>query len=161
MGGARHHRRSCSLWYCTWLHYHIECVHTRKRWGKTFFLEVMFPSSFSPLSLIPVSHPVPFSSLSLPFLCSPPPSSFTPSFASYPLLKLPLPGTGPVEFTTGVRDYTVPSHDSQGDLGERPEWVSTSEYCTVHFTLSAPSSTDISPVFCILRWPFYRSWQVF
>ncbi|KAG5856820.1 hypothetical protein ANANG_G00011950 [Anguilla anguilla] len=40
----------------------------------------------------------------------------------YPLLKLPLPGTGPVEFTTGVRDYAVPSHESQGDLGERPEW---------------------------------------
>ncbi|KAJ8415653.1 hypothetical protein AAFF_G00402100 [Aldrovandia affinis] len=40
----------------------------------------------------------------------------------YPLLKLPLPGTGPVEFTTGVRDYTVPSQESQGDLGERPEW---------------------------------------
>ncbi|KAG9345081.1 hypothetical protein JZ751_009622 [Albula glossodonta] len=40
----------------------------------------------------------------------------------YPLLKLPLPGTGPVEFTTGVRDYTVPSQEPQGDLGERPEW---------------------------------------
>ncbi len=42
---------------------------------------------------------------------------------SYPLLRLPLPGTGPVEFTTGVRDYSVPSHEPQGDLGERPDWV--------------------------------------
>lgn len=42
---------------------------------------------------------------------------------SYPLLRLPLPGTGPVEFTTRVRDYTVPSHEPQGDLGERPDWV--------------------------------------
>ncbi|KAG7469855.1 hypothetical protein MATL_G00133120 [Megalops atlanticus] len=40
----------------------------------------------------------------------------------YPLLKLPLPGTGPVEFTTSVRDYTVPSQEPQGDPGERPEW---------------------------------------
>lgn len=45
------------------------------------------------------------------------------SSGSYPLLRLPLPGTGPVEFTTGVRDYRVPSHESQGDLGERPDWV--------------------------------------
>ena len=44
-------------------------------------------------------------------------------FTSYPLLRLPLPGTGPVEFTTGVRDYNVPSHEPQGDLGERPDWV--------------------------------------
>ncbi|TRY86050.1 hypothetical protein DNTS_030912, partial [Danionella cerebrum] len=41
---------------------------------------------------------------------------------SYPLLKLPLPGTGPVEFTTGVRDYSIPSHESQGDQSEKPEW---------------------------------------
>lgn len=44
-------------------------------------------------------------------------------FYSYPLLKLPLPGTGPVEFTTGVRDYSVPSHESQGDVSEHPDWV--------------------------------------
>nr|XP_057909290.1 sterol regulatory element-binding protein cleavage-activating protein isoform X2 [Doryrhamphus excisus] len=40
----------------------------------------------------------------------------------YPLLRLPLPGTGPVEFTTGVRDYSVPSHDPVGDLAEWPDW---------------------------------------
>uniref|UniRef100_A0A3Q2YY30 Sterol regulatory element-binding protein cleavage-activating protein n=1 Tax=Hippocampus comes TaxID=109280 RepID=A0A3Q2YY30_HIPCM len=40
----------------------------------------------------------------------------------YPLLRLPLPGTGPVEFTTSVRDYSVPSREPQGDLGERPDW---------------------------------------
>lgn len=46
--------------------------------------------------------------------------------SSYPLLRLPLPGTGPVEFTTGVRDYSVPSHEPHGDLGERPDWVDES-----------------------------------
>ncbi|XP_054246249.1 sterol regulatory element-binding protein cleavage-activating protein [Indicator indicator] len=43
----------------------------------------------------------------------------------YPLLKLPLPGTGPVEYSTPVKDYTPPSPDTglqQGDLGERPDW---------------------------------------
>lgn len=45
---------------------------------------------------------------------------------SYPLLKLPLPGTGPVEYSTPVKDYFPPSPDpvlQQGDLGERPDWV--------------------------------------
>ncbi|XP_010017192.1 PREDICTED: sterol regulatory element-binding protein cleavage-activating protein, partial [Nestor notabilis] len=43
----------------------------------------------------------------------------------YPLLKLPLPGTGPVEYSTPVKDYSAPSPDTglqQGDLGERPDW---------------------------------------
>uniref|UniRef100_A0A8B9SRF5 Sterol regulatory element-binding protein cleavage-activating protein n=1 Tax=Anas platyrhynchos TaxID=8839 RepID=A0A8B9SRF5_ANAPL len=43
----------------------------------------------------------------------------------YPLLKLPLPGTGPVEYSTPVKDYFPPSPDpvsQQGDLGERPDW---------------------------------------
>lgn len=43
----------------------------------------------------------------------------------YPLLKLPLPGTGPVEFSTPVKDYFPPSPDvvsQQGDLSERPDW---------------------------------------
>uniref|UniRef100_A0A8C6ZXI6 SREBF chaperone n=2 Tax=Nothoprocta perdicaria TaxID=30464 RepID=A0A8C6ZXI6_NOTPE len=43
----------------------------------------------------------------------------------YPLLKLPLPGTGPVEFSTPVKDYSPPSADpnlQQGDLSERPDW---------------------------------------
>lgn len=47
----------------------------------------------------------------------------SPFSSSYPLLRLPLPGTGPVEFTTGVRDYGVPSHEPLGELGERPDWV--------------------------------------
>lgn len=47
--------------------------------------------------------------------------------SSYPLLRLPLPGTGPVEFTTGIRDYSVPSGEAQGDLGEQPDWVSPGE----------------------------------
>lgn len=57
----------------------------------------------------------------------PPPSLFS----SYPLLRLPLPGTGPVEFTTGVRDYSFPSHEAHGDLGERPDWV---DECTHSYT---------------------------
>uniref|UniRef100_A0A3Q1FDJ8 Uncharacterized protein n=1 Tax=Acanthochromis polyacanthus TaxID=80966 RepID=A0A3Q1FDJ8_9TELE len=63
--------------------------------------------------LLCASYPVPiilFTSASILTCC-------------YPLLRLPLPGTGPVEFTTGVRDYSVPSHEPQGDLGERPDWV--------------------------------------
>uniref|UniRef100_A0A7N8WQ78 Sterol regulatory element-binding protein cleavage-activating protein n=1 Tax=Mastacembelus armatus TaxID=205130 RepID=A0A7N8WQ78_9TELE len=62
--------------------------------------------------LLCASYPVPiilFTSASILTCC-------------YPLLRLPLPGTGPVEFTTGVRDYTVPSHEPQGDLGEQPDW---------------------------------------
>ncbi|XP_062321506.1 sterol regulatory element-binding protein cleavage-activating protein isoform X1 [Osmerus eperlanus] len=62
--------------------------------------------------LLCASYPVPiilFTSASILTCC-------------YPLLRLPLPGTGPVEFTTGVRDYNVPSHEPQGDLGEQPDW---------------------------------------
>ncbi|XP_010218179.1 PREDICTED: sterol regulatory element-binding protein cleavage-activating protein-like [Tinamus guttatus] len=43
----------------------------------------------------------------------------------YPLLKLPLPGTGPVEFSTPVKDYSPPSTEpghQQGDPSERPDW---------------------------------------
>uniref|UniRef100_A0A670JIZ4 Sterol regulatory element-binding protein cleavage-activating protein n=1 Tax=Podarcis muralis TaxID=64176 RepID=A0A670JIZ4_PODMU len=43
----------------------------------------------------------------------------------YPLLKLPLPGTGPVEYTTPVKDYAqppaYPTHQ-QGEPSERPDW---------------------------------------
>uniref|UniRef100_A0A8C9KAG6 Sterol regulatory element-binding protein cleavage-activating protein n=1 Tax=Panthera tigris altaica TaxID=74533 RepID=A0A8C9KAG6_PANTA len=42
-----------------------------------------------------------------------------------PLLKLPLPGTGPVEFTTPVKDYSPPpvaSDHKPGEPSERPEW---------------------------------------
>ncbi|KAM4688629.1 sterol regulatory element-binding protein cleavage-activating protein isoform 1-T2 [Discoglossus pictus] len=41
----------------------------------------------------------------------------------YPLLKLPLPGTGPVEFSTSVKDYTPPPPEpGAGDTSERPDW---------------------------------------
>ncbi|NXO18656.1 SCAP protein, partial [Oriolus oriolus] len=43
----------------------------------------------------------------------------------YPLLKLPLPGTGPVEFSTPVKDYAPPGPGvgpQHGDPGERPDW---------------------------------------
>ncbi|XP_036189626.1 sterol regulatory element-binding protein cleavage-activating protein [Myotis myotis] len=43
----------------------------------------------------------------------------------YPLLKLPLPGTGPVEFTTPVKDYSPPPvapGPTPGEPSERPEW---------------------------------------
>ncbi|MCI4391152.1 hypothetical protein PGIGA_G00130930 [Pangasianodon gigas] len=62
--------------------------------------------------LLCASYPVPiilFTSASILACC-------------YPLLKLPLPGTGPVEFTTGVKDYSVPYHEPQSDPGERPDW---------------------------------------
>ncbi|XP_042079895.1 sterol regulatory element-binding protein cleavage-activating protein isoform X3 [Haplochromis burtoni] len=62
--------------------------------------------------LLCASYPVPiilFTSASILTCC-------------YPLLRLPLPGTGPVEFTTGLRDYSVPFHEPQGDFGERPDW---------------------------------------
>ncbi|XP_062978298.1 sterol regulatory element-binding protein cleavage-activating protein [Elgaria multicarinata webbii] len=43
----------------------------------------------------------------------------------YPLLKLPLPGTGPVEYTTPAKDYSqppaYPAHQ-QGEPSERPDW---------------------------------------
>uniref|UniRef100_A0A8C5S5C5 Sterol regulatory element-binding protein cleavage-activating protein n=1 Tax=Laticauda laticaudata TaxID=8630 RepID=A0A8C5S5C5_LATLA len=45
----------------------------------------------------------------------------------YPLLKLPLPGTGPVEYTTPVKDYSQPPPfpaQPQGELSERPDWYS-------------------------------------
>lgn len=43
----------------------------------------------------------------------------------YPLLKLPLPGTGPVEFTTPVKDYSPPpaaADHRAGEPSEQPEW---------------------------------------
>ncbi|XP_069501931.1 sterol regulatory element-binding protein cleavage-activating protein [Ambystoma mexicanum] len=43
----------------------------------------------------------------------------------YPLLKLPLPGTGPVEYTTPVRDYSTPPLEPappSADTNERPDW---------------------------------------
>ncbi|XP_060103882.1 sterol regulatory element-binding protein cleavage-activating protein [Heteronotia binoei] len=43
----------------------------------------------------------------------------------YPLLKLPLPGTGPVEYTTSVKDYSQPAAfpaHPQGEPSERPDW---------------------------------------
>ncbi|GCB62345.1 hypothetical protein scyTo_0007217 [Scyliorhinus torazame] len=43
----------------------------------------------------------------------------------YPLLKLPLPGTGPVEFTTPVKDYSIPPlepNPRHTDQSDRPDW---------------------------------------
>ncbi|KAG8443429.1 hypothetical protein GDO86_012007 [Hymenochirus boettgeri] len=41
----------------------------------------------------------------------------------YPLLKLPLPGTGPVEYVTAVKDYSPPPQEpSPEDHSERPDW---------------------------------------
>ncbi|XP_069778251.1 sterol regulatory element-binding protein cleavage-activating protein isoform X2 [Narcine bancroftii] len=43
----------------------------------------------------------------------------------YPLLKLPLPGTGPVEFTTPIKDYSVPPTEPNADQieqSDRPDW---------------------------------------
>lgn len=54
------------------------------------------------------------------------PNSLSSCPSSYPLLKLPLPGTGPVEFTTPVKDYSPPPvapDPAPGEPSERPEWV--------------------------------------
>ncbi|KAJ3597345.1 hypothetical protein NHX12_000873 [Muraenolepis orangiensis] len=62
--------------------------------------------------LLCASYPVPiilFTSASILTCC-------------YPLLRLPLPGAGPVEFTTAVRDYASPSHNPLGDPAEQPDW---------------------------------------
>ncbi|XP_053324030.1 sterol regulatory element-binding protein cleavage-activating protein [Spea bombifrons] len=41
----------------------------------------------------------------------------------YPLLKLPLPGTGPVEFITPAKDYRPPRQEpAPGDRIEQPDW---------------------------------------
>ncbi|CAI9532812.1 unnamed protein product [Staurois parvus] len=41
----------------------------------------------------------------------------------YPLLKLPLPGTGPVEYITPVKDYSPPPAEvNPNDRSERPDW---------------------------------------
>ncbi|XP_032876249.1 sterol regulatory element-binding protein cleavage-activating protein [Amblyraja radiata] len=43
----------------------------------------------------------------------------------YPLLKLPLPGTGPVEFTTPIKDYTAPpikANRGPSEQSDRPDW---------------------------------------
>ncbi|NXX98352.1 SCAP protein, partial [Centropus bengalensis] len=61
----------------------------------------------------------------------------------YPLLKLPLPGTGPVEFSTPIKDYSPPSPDvglQQGDLGERPDWVSPALGCLGQILVKATVS---------------------
>ncbi|XP_068001888.1 sterol regulatory element-binding protein cleavage-activating protein [Melanerpes formicivorus] len=40
----------------------------------------------------------------------------------YPLLKLPLPGTGPVEYSTPVKDYSPPQPGPRPGDPERPDW---------------------------------------
>ncbi|CAH2281750.1 sterol regulatory element-binding cleavage-activating [Pelobates cultripes] len=63
--------------------------------------------------LLCASYPIPiiiFTALSILACC-------------YPLLKLPLPGTGPVEYITPVKDYTPPPQEAvPGDQSERPDW---------------------------------------
>ncbi|KAM8967355.1 sterol regulatory element-binding protein cleavage-activating protein [Pelodytes ibericus] len=63
--------------------------------------------------LLCASYPIPiiiFTSLSILACC-------------YPLLKLPLPGTGPVEYITPVKDYSPPPLEADlGEQSERPDW---------------------------------------
>ncbi|XP_063308931.1 sterol regulatory element-binding protein cleavage-activating protein [Pelobates fuscus] len=63
--------------------------------------------------LLCASYPIPiiiFTALSILACC-------------YPLLKLPLPGTGPVEYVTPVKYYTPPPQEAvPGDQSERPDW---------------------------------------
>uniref|UniRef100_A0A8D2MN43 SREBF chaperone n=1 Tax=Zonotrichia albicollis TaxID=44394 RepID=A0A8D2MN43_ZONAL len=66
--------------------------------------------------LLCASYPIPiilFTALCILACCS-------------PLLKLPLPGTGPVEFSTPLKDYAPPGEQGAqpGEPGERPDWVS-------------------------------------
>ncbi|XP_069051082.1 sterol regulatory element-binding protein cleavage-activating protein isoform X2 [Lepisosteus oculatus] len=78
-------------------------------------LQKRISAAFYRHGLLCASYPVPiilFTAVSILACC-------------YPLLKLPLPGTGPVEFTTGVRDYTTPPSEPQGDPGDLPDW-----YCS-------------------------------
>nr|XP_031360006.1 sterol regulatory element-binding protein cleavage-activating protein [Lonchura striata domestica] len=61
--------------------------------------------------LLCASYPIPiilFTALCILACCS-------------PLLKLPLPGTGPVEFSTPLKDYAPPG-PRRGEPGERPDW---------------------------------------
>ncbi|XP_051466953.1 sterol regulatory element-binding protein cleavage-activating protein [Apus apus] len=84
----------------------------------------------------------------------------------YPLLKLPLPGTGPVEFSTPVKDYSPPSPDlglQQGDLGERPDWylgapVAYVQQVLVKATVS-PWQKNFLPV-DVFRSPLSRVFQL-
>ncbi|NWW37572.1 SCAP protein, partial [Panurus biarmicus] len=63
--------------------------------------------------LLCASYPIPiilFTALCILACCS-------------PLLKLPLPGTGPVEFSTPLKDFAPPGAAPRlGDPGERPDW---------------------------------------
>ncbi|NWT58529.1 SCAP protein, partial [Erythrocercus mccallii] len=63
--------------------------------------------------LLCASYPIPiilFTALCILACCS-------------PLLKLPLPGTGPVEFSTPLKDYAPPAPGPRhGEPGERPDW---------------------------------------
>ncbi|NXH06626.1 SCAP protein, partial [Loxia leucoptera] len=64
--------------------------------------------------LLCASYPIPiilFTALCILACCS-------------PLLKLPLPGTGPVEFSTPLKDYAPPGGQGlqHGEPGERPDW---------------------------------------
>ncbi|XP_041264246.1 sterol regulatory element-binding protein cleavage-activating protein isoform X2 [Onychostruthus taczanowskii] len=64
--------------------------------------------------LLCASYPIPiilFTALCILACCS-------------PLLKLPLPGTGPVEFSTPLKDYAPPGEQGPqpGEPGERPDW---------------------------------------
>ncbi|XP_039582543.1 sterol regulatory element-binding protein cleavage-activating protein [Passer montanus] len=64
--------------------------------------------------LLCASYPIPiilFTALCILACCS-------------PLLKLPLPGTGPVEFSTPLKDYSPPGEQGpqHGEPAERPDW---------------------------------------
>nr|XP_033787818.1 sterol regulatory element-binding protein cleavage-activating protein isoform X2 [Geotrypetes seraphini] len=78
-------------------------------------LRVKISQAFYNHGLLCASYPIPiilFTALCILACC-------------YPLLKLPLPGTGPVEYTTAVRDYSPPLSEPlqrPGDQNERPDW---------------------------------------
>lgn len=87
-----------------------------------YICAVLLAQEVSAAAVVPVSL---FSQHGF-YLPSCPDSSLLFVHPSYPLLKLPLPGTGPVEFTTPVKDYSPPpltSDHKPGEPSEQPEWV--------------------------------------
>ncbi|XP_050189783.1 sterol regulatory element-binding protein cleavage-activating protein [Myiozetetes cayanensis] len=77
-------------------------------------LRLRISGAFYSHGLLCASYPIPiilFTALCILACCS-------------PLLKLPLPGTGPVEFSTPVKDYTPPAPGSAAPATDpdRPDW---------------------------------------
>ncbi|XP_077160434.1 sterol regulatory element-binding protein cleavage-activating protein [Paroedura picta] len=84
----------------------------------------------------------------------------------YPLLKLPLPGTGPVEYTTSVKDYSQPPAypaPQQGEPGERPDWYTGAPVAYVQQVLVKAAVSPWPKHFLavdVFRSPLSRAFQL-